>query len=232
MRRKTANATTVCPKCEGSGFVLTDEGAAPCECQRDTETYRAYRAARIPRKFYMKTLDSFQAKNARQREILMASKEFAKSFRSQASDHPGKGLLLVGKEGTGKTHIAVSILKDVIGRGFTGLYWNVPELFLELRRLMNTSSELTEADIFDEALSIDLLVLDDLGAERSSDYVTERLYVMVNGRYEHDLATIITTNKTLEELRQQLGARIVSRICEMCIPIEFPEGDFRLKNMK
>ena len=89
-----------------------------------------------------------------------------------------------------------------------------------------------EADLFDEALGCDLLVLDDLGAERTSEYVLDRLYVLINGRYQNDTATIITTNRTMEELRGQLGPRILSRICEMCVPLEFPEGDYRRLNMK
>ena len=116
--------------------------------------------------------------------------------------------------------------------GYTGLYWNVPELFLELRRLMSDDVDKTEADLFDEAAEADLLVLDDLGAERVSDYVVDRLYVLINGRYENDTATIITTNRTVEELRAQIGARIASRICEMCVQMEFPQGDYRLMNLK
>jgi DNA replication protein DnaC len=191
----------------------------------------SFRLARIPKKFLSKSLDTFSARETRQKDILLAAKSFLQTFRGNTHDDPAKGLLLIGKEGTGKTHVAVAVLKEVICKGFTGLYWNVPELFLELRRLINGSSELAEADLFDEAKRVDLLVLDDLGAERTSEYVMDRLYVLINGRYQNDTATIITTNCTLDELRNQIGARIVSRICEMCVPVEFPREDYRIKHM-
>ncbi|PKO16461.1 hypothetical protein CVU37_10785 [candidate division BRC1 bacterium HGW-BRC1-1] len=234
MPRKIANkiAPALCPKCGGVGYVVTDEGAAPCDCRLDHRTLNAFRDARIPRKFLQKSLEGFQSKSRRHKEIVTGAGQFVQTFRGRHADHPGRGLLLMGKEGTGKTHVAVGILKDVIRRGYTGLYWNVPELFLELRRLMRDDAELTEADLFDEATNADLLVLDDLGAERVSDYVIDRLYVLINGRYQNDTATIITTNRTLDELRAQIGPRIASRICEMCVAVEFPEGDYRLQNIK
>jgi DNA replication protein DnaC len=123
-------------------------------------------------------------------------------------------------------------LKEVISNGYKGLYWNVPELFLELRRRMDTGATENEAELFDRARRADLLVLDDLGAERTSEYVLDRLYVLINGRYEDDSATIITTNRSLPELKQQLTPRIASRIAEMCVTMEFPEGDFRLLSLR
>jgi DNA replication protein DnaC len=236
--RKTASkahsAEGICPHCEGKGYVLSDLGATPCTCRKARELDRAYNLARIPRKFLGKSLTAFSARDSRQKHILDFSRNFLKSFRGTTHDHdhPSKGLLLTGKEGTGKTHIAVSILKEVIEKGYTGLYWNVPELFLELRRRMDDNSEEKEGELFDHARRVDLLVLDDLGAERTSEYVLDRLYVLINGRYQNDTATIITTNRTLPELRQQIGPRITSRICEMCMPMEFPEGDYRTRNMK
>lgn len=230
--RGAAAEPEVCPKCHGAGFMLTDRGAAPCACRREADLMRSWRMARIPKKFLGKTIDSFEAKTAPQKQIVQAARGFVQAFAGMDADSPAKGMWLRGKEGTGKTHIAVATLKEVIGRGHSGLYWNVPELFLELRRLMAEKAEMTEADLFDEALRTDLLVLDDLGAERTSDYVLDRLYVMINGRYQNDLATIITTNRTPDELRAQIGPRIVSRLCEMTAELIFPDGDYRRMNMR
>lgn len=232
MKRKQTRTENVCPKCHGGGYVLTDAGATRCECAREAEQEISWRHARIPKKFYGKSLTTFDRKKTKQREIVREAEHFLQTFQPKSRIQPSAGLLLLGREGTGKTHVAVALLKEVLGKGYKGLYWNVPEFFLELRRIINGESDKTEAELMDEARRVDLLVLDDLGAERSSDFATDRLYVLINGRYENETATIITSNRTLEELRTQLGPRIVSRLCEMCVPIEFPEGDYRMQHMK
>jgi DNA replication protein DnaC len=199
---------------------------------REAELDVACRRARIPRKFLTKTLQSFKATTAPKRQIVALAQDYLRNFSRAGAQPSGRGLLLIGREGTGKTHVAVAILRGVLEKGFTGLYWNVPELFLELRRIINGDAQASEGDVFDEARGADLLVLDDLGAEKTSDYVLDRLYVLINGRYENDMPTIITTNRSIEELRQQLGPHITSRICEMCVAVEFPEGDYRLQNLR
>ncbi len=229
---KPASESAVCKSCGGAGYILHDDGAAPCQCLIDRRNQVRYKLAKIPRKFTNKNLSGFTAKNQRQKEILAGAKGFLKTFRGNNHDSPGKGLLMTGREGTGKTHLAVAILKEAITKGYSGMYWNVPELFLELRRRMEVGAEESEADLFDAARRVDLLVLDDLGAERTSEYVIDRLYVLINRRYEDDAATIITTNRTLPELKQQLSPRIASRIAEMCVTMEFPEGDYRLQNLR
>jgi DNA replication protein DnaC len=226
------SSEAVCEHCRGAGYIVTPEGASPCQCRRAEDLARAYQLSRIPRKFLSKTLAAFQTRSPQHKHIVHDARAFLKTFKGNAAENASKGMLLSGKEGTGKTHLAVAILKEVIEKGYSGLYWNVPELFLELRRRMEDKSEEHESELFDHANRVDLLVLDDLGAERTSDYVLDRLYVLINGRYQNDTATIITTNRTIPELRQQIGPRITSRIGEMCVLLEFPAGDFRLQNLK
>lgn len=230
--KKTAKTIEVCRMCDGMGYVVTEHGATPCECQRDLEFAARCRIARIPKKFLGKSLKSFETGKRERKIIQDEARHFIKAFTSRSRSETCKGLLLTGKEGTGKTHIAIAVLKEVMTEGYSGLYWNVPELFLELRRVMSGEANHTEGDLFDEARRADLLVLDDLGAEKSSEYVTDRLYVLVNGRYQEDKVTVITSNQSIDELRGQLGARIASRLCEMCTVVRFPDGDFRREKLQ
>ena len=137
--------------------MLTDDGAVACECLADFKAARALAAARIPKKFLGKTLASFvvKPKETSKAEIVQFARGFARTFPEPANRT--RGLLLMGKEGTGKTHVAVAILREVIEKGCTGLYWNVPELFLELRRIIQGNEPVTEADLFDQAQQVDLL---------------------------------------------------------------------------
>src|SRR5690349_17745755 len=120
MTRKTvgkAASTGVCPVCEGSGYVFHEDGAAPCKCTQMRELEAKYRLANIPRKFLNKELSGYVAGNQKQKEILAGAKGFLKTFRGNDHSQPGKGMLMTGREGTGKTHLAVSILKEVIKKG-------------------------------------------------------------------------------------------------------------------
>jgi DNA replication protein DnaC len=141
---------------------------------------------------------------------------------------PRAGITLRGPVGCGKTHLAVGILKNVIAKGFTGLYYNAPELLSALRDTYGDHPVETENDVLEYVTEADLLVLDDLGAEKPTDWVLDRFYLIVNGRYQNRLPLIVTTNFSEEHLRKHLGERLASRLAEMCPSIgEFPSADHR-----
>ena len=118
----------------------------------------------------------------------------------------------------------------MIPKGFNGLYYNVPEVLHDLRESYSSESAFDESDILEHAAQVDLLILDDLGAERTSGWVRDRLYLIINRRYERMKSLIVTTNISLNDLKEQVGVRIVSRLMEMCpIVLEFPSEDFREK---
>jgi len=142
------------------------------------------------------------------------------------------GLLIRGGTGAGKTHIAVGILRQVIDKGYTGLYCNVPDLLARLRATYESHSEESEADVIEACCACDLLILDDLGSESTTEWVLDRLYLLINRRYESLRPIIVTTNCNEEELREKVGKRIVSRLNEMCQPFpSFPLEDYRMKMM-
>lgn len=186
--------------------------------------------ARIPVRFTVKTLENFAInRNPKRKEVIQNAENYIRGFQSNTVD----GLLLTGCVGCGKTHIAVAILQAVIRKGHTGLYYNMPDLLSDIRSTYGSSSELSESDLLEEVNEPDLLLLDDLGAETAKDWVNDRLYLLINRRYEMSKPILVTTNLDLEELTQKLGARTVSRLCEMCHRFaEFPKEDFRRQNMR
>ena len=224
------SSTSECPKCQGYGFILSDLGATPCECRKHQLVAQRLTQARIPRKFLNKTLDSFRARDKMRKEVLSSARAYIKGFHLREEM---KGLRIFGVVGSGKSHIAVAILKEVIKKGYTGLYFNVPELLQKIRESYSSESDEGEAGILDMVSETDLLVLDDLGADAASGWVRDRLYLLINRRYETNKPTIVTTSSDLEQLRTQLGMRIVSRLCEMCTEFEnLPPKDYRMELLK
>lgn len=140
----------------------------------------------------------------------------------------GDGLLFYGSYGIGKSHLATAIANRWLGR-LGLLYISCPDLLMELREAMNGRGDRSRLAV---AREVPLLILDDIGAEKPSDWVQETLFVLVNYRYEHKLPTIMTTNCSMEELEARLGGRITSRIAEMCRLIKFQGKDFRMNRNK
>jgi DNA replication protein DnaC len=197
--------------------------------------------ARIPRRFLGKTFEKFKTgRNANLKAVLQGAKDWVNTFKLDSDDDPDaakpvtdRGLLIQGTVGCGKTHIAVAILLAVIRKGYGGLYYNMPDLLSDIRATYSNASPISENDLLEEIDRPDLVVLDDLGAEAAKDWVNDRLYLIVNRRYESCKPVIVTTNLTVDELAEKLGERTVSRLCEMCCTFaEFPEEDYRRKHMR
>jgi hypothetical protein len=214
--------------------------------------------ARIPRRFLGKALENFTVgRDSRLKAVLQASNLYVSGFTQDAESlrnggrllhkkgdsgaesrfyaalRDGSGLLLKGSAGCGKTHIAVAVLKAIVAKGYRGLYYNITDLLVHIRETYSADSSIGEADFLDEIQAPDLLVIDDLGAQKNTEWVNDRLYLIVNRRYEACRPLLVTTNlMTIEEMEQSLGKRITSRLCEMCSPfLEFPNEDYRKNHM-
>lgn len=183
--------------------------------------------ARIPERFAGKTFDNFKTgRNVKRKQLLQAAMDYANTFNFKAESL--QGLVLKGVVGCGKTHIAVAILQAVIQKGYSGLYYNMVDLLSDIRGTFSENSPLSEHELLEEVNEPDLLVLDDLGAEKTSGFVNDRLYLIVNRRYESARPVLITTNLGLDELTEKVGERTVSRLCEMSEFVEnFPDVDYR-----
>jgi DNA replication protein DnaC len=166
-------------------------------------------------------------------------------------DYPGsaeKGLLLIGPSGVGKTHLAVASLKELLRRGHGGLFCDYRELLKEIQASYNPASESTEMAILEPIRNVEVLVLDDLGASKPSAWVLDIIGLVLNARYNERRTTILTTNYFDEAanpepapqlpggrrvavredaLGDRIGARMRSRLYEMCRTVELFAPDFR-----
>jgi DNA replication protein DnaC len=137
------------------------------------------------------------------------------------------GLFLHGPPGTGKTHLAVALLKQV-KRTRGDRFTTVASLLLELRNSFREGAEKSEMEIIDSFSGASLIVLDDLGAEKTSEFALQSLYIIIDKRYSEMRSTIITSNLTVDEIAEKVGDRIASRIAGMCRVIELKGRDRRI----
>ncbi len=129
----------------------------------------------------------------------------------------GRGLWLEGDVGTGKTTLAMLVSKSAIEAGRSVAIYSLPRLLARIRRTYDADAgELSYLEFFERLTSVDLLHIDDLGAEKRSDWVLEQLYAIVDERYATSRSMVVTTNLELDELEEQIGERTVSRLVEMC----------------
>jgi len=143
--------------------------------------------------------------------------DYARNF----SKHTRRGLMLMGNYGTGKTHMAMAILREILKNGIAGVFVSMPDLVNDLIMSFKTDDQSTK---YETALTKKLVVIDDLGAERLRDWVKEYIYRLINTRYLKEMPMILTTNLSIPELEEHIGKAAVDRLVEICdiIPFEGP----------
>jgi DNA replication protein DnaC len=224
----------MCPQCQDTYWkpVIVDgiERVVRCDCWRGDVTARLLSDARIPPRFSRAELDNFEHDMDTQRSAWQKANAFVEAFPVV-----DRGLVLFGPHGVGKTHLAVGILKACVrAKGARAFFFETRELLRLVRDTYNRSVEETEMEVLKPLLDADLLVLDDLGAERTSEWVQETLGLVVNTRYNGKRATIFTSNLVdspdstdPRSFIFQLGARTRSRLIEMCDWVEIQGADIR-----
>lgn len=161
------------------------------------------------------------------------AKQHAETFCAELRQNPQtRGLMLIGTCGCGKTHLAAAIVHQSAADGIPSMFIVVPELLAQIRASYGSDNIQTAEPIIYATKNIPLLILDDLGAEKESEWAREQLYLIINYRYEHTLPIIVTTNSSGTELEQKLGQRIVSRLAEMTMPVGIKAADYRIKLAK
>jgi DNA replication protein DnaC len=234
-----AKDNPVCSLCNGTGWKSFQEGdverVTRCDCWREGMNERLLNQARIPYRYAHCTLQRFYTyDNDTLEDALSRSRTMADHF-----DRAERGLFFLGDPGVGKTHLAVAILRQVISTNkVRGIYYDTRDLLKLIRSTYNDSSKTTELDILKPVMEADLLVLDDLGAEKTSEWVEETLNLIVNARYNERRLTIFTSNypdlpagstENVISLQDRIGFRMRSRLHEMCHFLDLEGADYRLK---
>jgi DNA replication protein DnaC len=204
--------------CDGGGFVIDEatNTASDCDCRagRIAGARTKSLAGRIPRRYQGVSFDrppvSDIARTAPEQVRLV--RRYVSSI--DANITAGRGLWLQGEVGTGKTTLAMLISKAALDAGRSVAIYSLPRLLNLLRETIDANTSLL--DFLDRLSTVDLLHIDDLGAENQTDWVLEQLYSIVNSRYESERSILATTNLPPDELAERLGARTVSRLVEIC----------------
>ena len=224
-----------CPKCNGSGWEPAEDGRGVrrCGCMEFSRLDRMLADARIPKRYEHCDLESYLTSTPSQKK----AKKFIERFIDQ---YPlvDVGLLLSGDCGVGKTHLAVSLLKGVITeKGDSGLFYDFRDLLREIQASWNSVSQSSELVVLRPVLEANVLVLDELGANKPTDWVRDTIAHIINCRYNDKKLTIFTSNyldttrnPKEESLTDRIGVRLRSRLYEMCRDIEIDGEDFRKGN--
>ena len=240
-----------CSICGGVGLVRVMSstgvwGARPCECQTVEREQKRISSAHIPERYRQYTLDgyetAFQGAHPTLGQALLTARKFVDAY---PVDTAGKGLLFMGSIGVGKTHLAVGVLRRLIQeRGVRGLFCDYRELLKSIQNSYNPQVQTTELELLRPIFASEVLVLDDLGAQKPNEWVWDTVALILNSRYNDKLTTIITTNypdlsagggsqteveraAREQTLGDRIGDRMRSRLAEMCVRVEMTGNDFR-----
>src|ERR1700674_947198 len=251
-------AAEVCPLCAGSGWKqitgAPERGVTRCDCQLRARGGALIAAARIPKRYEHCELSNFEFEDQsmRPRAGYRAALRFVEDYHMDKT-----GVLLVGNAGVGKTHLAVGIAKALIrGKGVQCIFYDYAELLKQVQDSYNPSVRATELGLLRPVFEAEVLVLDDLGSVRPTEWRWDTVRLIINTRYNDALTTIITTNfadepaeimsdepnekhsedfatgkaaARKETLGDRIGERMRSRLHEMCRIVKMEGPDFRQK---
>jgi len=249
MQKSTATSADVgvCPLCSGTSWKETvvngERSVKRCECFLLEQRDQLLRLSRIPQRYSGCAFSTYETVGSSALQLAKLTVE------TWADEYPlsKTGLLVVGRCGVGKTHLTVAALKRLTEKGVHCLFCDYRELLKQIQNSYNPSVQATELELLQPIFDTKVLLLDDLGAVKPSEWVWDTVSLILNARYNANSTTLITSNFELgnpdgnteltpveaaaqeETLRDRIGERMVSRLCEMCRIVVVPGKDFRQK---
>src|SRR2546427_3894886 len=228
-----------CPYCFGTGMeVVPGVGARRCRCESPDYRERLFRAARIPSRYQHCNLANYEMGDS---ESLCKAKIEAQKILDDFLKIDGRGLLFTGAVGVGKTHLAVALLHELIERyQVRGLFYQFGALLRQIQDSYNPVSQTSELKVLEPVFEADVLVLDELGASKPTDWVRDTMMQIINTRYNDKRVTIFTTNysdsrkrdeDSAEILEDRVGVALRSRLYEMCKTVVIEGEDYRKRSL-
>jgi len=212
--------------------------AEECDCRQTRKLAWASNKSKIPPKYEDASLETYDLKSPLTDPSLRMAHLIAKRFADDypAMMTPGRGLMFSGSSGLGKTHLAVGILKVLVQeKRCEGLFCYYQQLLKDIQNSWNPQTSTTELQVLEPVFNAEVLVLDDLGSVKPTDWVWDTVAMVLNTRYNHKRVTIVTTNfenlpagSTKEQtLGDRIGDRMRSRLLEMCREVKMQGADYR-----
>lgn len=229
--------TAVCSFCFGTGMeVVAGKGARRCRCRMQENQTKLLEAARIPRRYDKCSIQNYKVSQGKFFAIQGRAYNYA---RTLSEEYPAvnRGILFMGPVGVGKTHLSVAIIRELIEKkGITCLFYEFGTLLKEIQNSYNPISQTSELKVLAPVFDAEVLVLDELGASKPTDWVRDTMMQIINTRYNDKKLTVFTTNyldarraERDETLEDRIGVRLRSRLFEMCKTIHIEGEDYRKK---
>jgi DNA replication protein DnaC len=228
-----------CELCRGTGWEsVQGKGARPCSCRIFDRRGQLLAGARIPKRYAECLFDNYHPQGPPASPDFLSQAYALRDAKYLVDEYPNldTGLLLMGPCGVGKTHIAISVAKGLINKGVPCLFYDFRDLLKEIQASYHLVSHTSELKVLEPVYVAEVLILDELGATKPTDWARDIMTQIISTRYNDRKMTLFTTNYLDEDanpgeetLTDRIGYRLRSRLYEMCKAVLIRGEDFRIK---